>query len=223
MLRVFPDRGGDPDRAGKKDPLDCVVWRGRATGRAVVGQPVGARAGRAGTSSAPPWRSSTSAAPSTSRAAAATWSSRTTRCAPARPRWPSPGTPFAQVYAHAGMVGYDGEKMSKSPRQPGLRLGAAQQRRRPDGDPAGAAAPPLPQRLGVGRPGALGRRRRPRRLAQGTLAGCRRPGGTRRPGGARRDGQRPRRTRPPSPPSTPGWRPRSAPTAWPTPPTRTPR
>jgi L-cysteine:1D-myo-inositol 2-amino-2-deoxy-alpha-D-glucopyranoside ligase len=25
-----------------------------------------------------------------------------------------PGTPFAQVYAHAGMVGYDGEKMSKS-------------------------------------------------------------------------------------------------------------
>jgi len=25
-----------------------------------------------------------------------------------------PGTPFAQVYSHAGMVGYDGEKMSKS-------------------------------------------------------------------------------------------------------------
>ena len=25
-----------------------------------------------------------------------------------------PGAPFAQAYAHAGMVGYDGEKMSKS-------------------------------------------------------------------------------------------------------------
>jgi L-cysteine:1D-myo-inositol 2-amino-2-deoxy-alpha-D-glucopyranoside ligase len=25
-----------------------------------------------------------------------------------------PGTPFAQVYSHGGMVGYDGEKMSKS-------------------------------------------------------------------------------------------------------------
>ncbi len=25
-----------------------------------------------------------------------------------------PGTPFAQVYSHAGMVAYDGEKMSKS-------------------------------------------------------------------------------------------------------------
>ena len=30
MLRIFPERGGDPDRPGKKDPLDCVVWRGRA-------------------------------------------------------------------------------------------------------------------------------------------------------------------------------------------------
>src|SRR6185436_7006960 len=25
-----------------------------------------------------------------------------------------PGTPFAKAYAHAGMVGYEGEKMSKS-------------------------------------------------------------------------------------------------------------
>jgi L-cysteine:1D-myo-inositol 2-amino-2-deoxy-alpha-D-glucopyranoside ligase len=25
-----------------------------------------------------------------------------------------PGTPFAQIYSHGGMVGYDGEKMSKS-------------------------------------------------------------------------------------------------------------
>ena len=45
-------------------------------------------------------------------------------------------------------------------RQPGLRLGAAQQRRRPDGDPAGADAPPLPGRLGVGGRRALDRRRR---------------------------------------------------------------
>src|SRR4051812_34363561 len=26
MLRIFPERGGDPERDGKKDPLDCVVW-----------------------------------------------------------------------------------------------------------------------------------------------------------------------------------------------------
>ena len=78
MLRVFADRGGDPDRAGKKDPLDCVVWRGERPGEPAWDSPWGPAA-RAGTSSAPrsPW--STSAAPSTSRAAAATWSSRTTR------------------------------------------------------------------------------------------------------------------------------------------------
>ncbi len=28
MLALFGDRGGDPDRSGKKDPLDCVLWRG---------------------------------------------------------------------------------------------------------------------------------------------------------------------------------------------------
>ena len=43
MLRIFPERGGDPDREGKKDPLDCVVWRGERPGRARVGQPVRSR------------------------------------------------------------------------------------------------------------------------------------------------------------------------------------
>jgi len=27
MLRVFPERGGDPDRPGKRDPLDCLLWQ----------------------------------------------------------------------------------------------------------------------------------------------------------------------------------------------------
>ncbi len=26
MLRIFSERGGDPDRVGKSDPLDCLVW-----------------------------------------------------------------------------------------------------------------------------------------------------------------------------------------------------
>ena len=26
MLSIFSERGGDPSRAGKKDPLDCLVW-----------------------------------------------------------------------------------------------------------------------------------------------------------------------------------------------------
>jgi L-cysteine:1D-myo-inositol 2-amino-2-deoxy-alpha-D-glucopyranoside ligase len=32
MLEVFADRGGDPDRPGKKDPLDCLVWRAQRPG-----------------------------------------------------------------------------------------------------------------------------------------------------------------------------------------------
>src|SRR5688572_3945035 len=28
MVRLFAERGGDPEREGKKDVLDCVVWRG---------------------------------------------------------------------------------------------------------------------------------------------------------------------------------------------------
>ena len=27
MLRVFAERGGDPDRPGKENPLDCLVWQ----------------------------------------------------------------------------------------------------------------------------------------------------------------------------------------------------
>src|SRR5436190_3938592 len=32
MLEVFADRGGDPDRPGKKDPLDCLVWQSERPG-----------------------------------------------------------------------------------------------------------------------------------------------------------------------------------------------
>ena len=27
MIEVFAGRGGDPERPGKRDPLDCLVWR----------------------------------------------------------------------------------------------------------------------------------------------------------------------------------------------------
>src|SRR6266542_6530988 len=32
MLRLSAERGGDPERAGKKDPLDCLVWVGARAG-----------------------------------------------------------------------------------------------------------------------------------------------------------------------------------------------
>ena len=61
-----------------------------------------------------------------------------------------PGTPFARAYVHAGMVGYDGEKMSKSRGNLVFVSQLRARRRRPDGDPAGAAAPPLPRATGSG-------------------------------------------------------------------------
>ena len=60
MLALFAERGGDPDRPGKKDPLDPLLWRA-----ARPGEPAWDGARRpgdapAGTSSAPPspWTSS---------------------------------------------------------------------------------------------------------------------------------------------------------------------
>ena len=54
MRDLFAERGGDPDRPGKKDPLDRLLWR---ASRARASRPgtaaSSAPAGRAGTSSAP--------------------------------------------------------------------------------------------------------------------------------------------------------------------------
>ena len=112
MLAVFPDRGGDPDRPGKKDPLDCLVWRAERPGEPALDSVLGR--GRPG------WHVECTAMAleflgerfdvqgggidlvfphhemCASEAQALT------------------GTPYAQAYVHAGMVAYDGEKMSKS-------------------------------------------------------------------------------------------------------------
>ncbi len=89
MLALFAERGGDPDRPGKRDPLDPVLWRGERPGEPSWEAPFGP-AGRAGTSSARRSRSNTSAARSTFKAAAATWPTPITSAARPTPS-PSPG------------------------------------------------------------------------------------------------------------------------------------
>jgi L-cysteine:1D-myo-inositol 2-amino-2-deoxy-alpha-D-glucopyranoside ligase len=42
MLRLSAERGGDPGPAGKKDPLDPLLWLRRPPGRAGLGLPLGA-------------------------------------------------------------------------------------------------------------------------------------------------------------------------------------
>ncbi|MGB0099352.1 MAG: cysteine--1-D-myo-inosityl 2-amino-2-deoxy-alpha-D-glucopyranoside ligase [Nocardioides sp.] len=113
MLEVYPERGGDPDRAGKKDPLDCVVWRGRREGEPSWESPWGP--GRPG------WHIECTAIAQEHLGGAFDVQGGGSdlvfphheMCA-GHAQVAAPGTPFARVYSHAGMVGYDGEKMSKS-------------------------------------------------------------------------------------------------------------
>jgi L-cysteine:1D-myo-inositol 2-amino-2-deoxy-alpha-D-glucopyranoside ligase len=113
MLELFAQRGGDPQRPGKRDPLDSVLWQGRRSGEPYWEAALGA--GRPG------WHIECSVIAlnrlgmrfdvqgggsdlifphhehSAAHAEALTSES-----------------PFAQAYVHAGMIGLDGEKMSKS-------------------------------------------------------------------------------------------------------------
>jgi L-cysteine:1D-myo-inositol 2-amino-2-deoxy-alpha-D-glucopyranoside ligase len=113
MLALFGERGGDPDRPGKRDPLDALLWRGQRDGEPSWPSPVGP--GRPG------WHIECSVIArsrlgmgidvqgggsdlrfphhehSAAHAEALTG------------QWP-----FAHHYVHAGMIGLDGEKMSKS-------------------------------------------------------------------------------------------------------------
>ena len=113
MLAVFGDRGGDPDRPGKKDRFDCLLWQLERPGEPAWDSIHGR--GRPG------WHVECSAIAlhhlgeefdvqgggsdlvfphhemSASEAQAA-----------------FDGLRFARSYVHAGMVGYEGEKMSKS-------------------------------------------------------------------------------------------------------------
>jgi L-cysteine:1D-myo-inositol 2-amino-2-deoxy-alpha-D-glucopyranoside ligase len=113
MMAVFGDRGGDPDRAGKQDPLDCVVWRGRRPGEPSWDSPWGP--GRPG------WHIECSAIAlehlgpgfDVQGGGSDLVFPHHEMCA-GEAQVAVPGSTFAKTYAHAGMVAYDGEKMSKS-------------------------------------------------------------------------------------------------------------
>ena len=112
MLRLFGERGGDPERAGKRDPLDCVVWRGERAGEPAWDSPFGP--GRPG------WHIECAAI-----AHEHLGDSFDVQAGGSDLVFPhhemsaghgqvATGADFSQLYAHAGMVAYDGEKMSKS-------------------------------------------------------------------------------------------------------------
>jgi L-cysteine:1D-myo-inositol 2-amino-2-deoxy-alpha-D-glucopyranoside ligase len=119
MLRFFAERGGDPDRPGKRQPLDPMLWRGHRPGEP-------SWPGPRGTAGRPGWHIECatialdtigmgfdvqgggsdlvfphheySAVHAEALTAAETGEKG----------------PFARAYVHAAMIGLDGEKMSKS-------------------------------------------------------------------------------------------------------------
>jgi len=113
MLEVFGQRGGDPDRPGKKDPLDCVVWRGERPNEPSWESPFGR--GRPG------WHIECTAIAMEHlglgfdvQAGGSDLVFPHHEMSAGHAQVAEPGSRFARAFAHAGMVAYDGEKMSKS-------------------------------------------------------------------------------------------------------------
>lgn len=113
MLRLFAERGGDPQRPGKSDPLDALLWRVQRPGEPSWPSPFGH--GRPG------WHIEC-AAIALSRIGFGfdvqgggsdlifphhEFSAAHAECSTGQRR-------FARHYVHAGMIGWDGHKMSKS-------------------------------------------------------------------------------------------------------------
>ncbi|HQR26395.1 MAG TPA: cysteine--1-D-myo-inosityl 2-amino-2-deoxy-alpha-D-glucopyranoside ligase [Nocardioides sp.] len=113
MLHLFPERGGDPDRPGKRDPLDALLWRAERPGEPAWDSPFGR--GRPG------WHIECSAIAMAHLGAGFDVQGGGSdlifphhEMSAAHTQAVGPGCAFARTYVHTGMVGYQGEKMSKS-------------------------------------------------------------------------------------------------------------
>jgi len=112
MLALSAERGGDPERAGKRDALDPLLWLAQRAGEPSWPSPVGT--GRPG------WHIECSViaqhyldTPITVQGGGSDLVFPHHEFSAGHAAALS-GRPLAGLYAHAGMVGYDGEKMSKS-------------------------------------------------------------------------------------------------------------
>ncbi|HET9647493.1 MAG TPA: cysteine--1-D-myo-inosityl 2-amino-2-deoxy-alpha-D-glucopyranoside ligase [Microlunatus sp.] len=111
-LALFAERGGDPDRPGKKHPLDSLLWRLAREGEPSWPSPFGR--GRPG------WHvECTAIALDTLGAEFDVQGGGSDLIFPHHEMSAAHGRvatdrPFARTYVHSGMVSLDGEKMSKS-------------------------------------------------------------------------------------------------------------
>ena len=114
MIELSAERGGDPQRPGKRDPLDPLLWRGARDGEpAWPGGSLGP--GRPG------WHIECAAIALDLLGSQIEVQGGGNdliyphhECSAAHAERLTGVAPFARHYVHAGMVGLDGEKMSKS-------------------------------------------------------------------------------------------------------------
>jgi L-cysteine:1D-myo-inositol 2-amino-2-deoxy-alpha-D-glucopyranoside ligase len=113
MTALFAERGGDPQRPGKHDPLDCLVWMRQRPGE--PGWETRLGVGRPG------WHMECTAIalhylgmPFDVQGGGSDLAFPHHEMCASEAHSATGRTPFARVYAHAGMVGLGGEKMSKS-------------------------------------------------------------------------------------------------------------
>jgi L-cysteine:1D-myo-inositol 2-amino-2-deoxy-alpha-D-glucopyranoside ligase len=113
MLKVFAERGGDPERAGKHDPLDCLLWQAERPGEPAWDSELGR--GRPG------WHIECSAIAREHLGAGLDVQGGGSdlvfphhEMSASEAHVAEPDVPFARAYVHGGMVALDGEKMSKS-------------------------------------------------------------------------------------------------------------
>jgi L-cysteine:1D-myo-inositol 2-amino-2-deoxy-alpha-D-glucopyranoside ligase len=111
--KIFAERGGDPDRPGKRHPLDCLLWLAERPGEPSWGTALGK--GRPG------WHIECAAIALEYLGAGIDVQGGGSDLAfphhemgAAEAQVVTGERPFAHAYVHAGMVGLDGEKMSKS-------------------------------------------------------------------------------------------------------------
>lgn len=113
MMAVFADRGGDPERPGKRDALDCLLWQLRRGDDPSWDAAFGA--GRPG------WHIECAAIALQHLGMAFDVQGGGSdlvfphhEMSAGEAHVACPGSPFARGYVHVGMVGYEGHKMSKS-------------------------------------------------------------------------------------------------------------
>jgi L-cysteine:1D-myo-inositol 2-amino-2-deoxy-alpha-D-glucopyranoside ligase len=113
MLELFAERGGDPERAGKRDPLDSLLWRAERPGEPSWPTPLGP--GRPG------WHIECSVIALNRlgmgfdvQGGGSDLIFPHHEHSAAHAEVLTGDAPFARHYVHAGMIGLDGEKMSKS-------------------------------------------------------------------------------------------------------------